>query len=100
VHQEPGFEARLEFSFRARRRQDDRSCIAVSVKRIRCPECKYELLYATLGSKGSYMTGGGFEHACARRTEIVANDAMSCPVLRAAAEEVLRAEFPGRDVSQ
>ena len=72
----------------------------MSVKRIKCPECKYELLYATLGSKGSYMTGGAFEHACARRSEIVVNDAMSCPVLRAVVEEVFRAEFPGREFRQ
>ena len=72
----------------------------MSVKRIKCPECKYELLYATLGSKGSYMTGGAFEHACAKRSEIVVSDAMSCPILRAAVEVVLRAELPGRGVPQ
>ena len=72
----------------------------MSVKQILCPECKYELMYATFGSEGSYKTGSSFEHDCARRSEIQVDDAMSCPILRAAAEQVLRAEFPGREVSR
>ena len=72
----------------------------MSVRHIKCPECKYELLYATLGSKGSYMTGATFEHACAQRGGIVANDAMSCSVLRAEAEKILHAVFPGRETPE
>jgi hypothetical protein len=71
----------------------------LSVKRIKCPECEYELMYATFGSEGSYKTGSNFEYVCARRSEIRDNDAMSCPALRAAAEQVLRTEFPGREFS-
>ena len=72
----------------------------MSVKRIACPECKYELTYATFGSEGSYKTGDTFERLCARRGEIEVHDAMSCPVLRAAAEQILRAQFPGREISR
>jgi hypothetical protein len=70
----------------------------MSVQRIACPECKYELLYATLGSRGSYKTGAGFPHACAHAAEIDPHDAMTCPALRAAVEAALRAQFPGRDL--
>lgn len=69
----------------------------MSVQRIVCPECRYELLYATLGSKGSYKTGSGFRFACARAAEIDPDDALTCTVLRAATEAALRVQFPGRD---
>lgn len=72
----------------------------MSVKRIRCPECPYELTYATFGAEGSYKTGGAFEHVCARGSEVQARDAMTCPVLRAAVEQALRSEFPGRGISR
>lgn len=72
----------------------------MSVQRIRCPECSYELIYATFGAEGSYKTGSAFEHDCARRGEIEAGDALSCPALRAAVEQALRAQFPGRGLSK
>ena len=71
----------------------------MSVHRIACPECGYELLYAISGSKGSYRTEAGFERRCARAEELRAGDALSCPVLRAAVEEALRSQFPGRKVT-
>ena len=71
----------------------------MSVKRIACPECRYELIYATFGSRGSYRTGSTFERLCARSGEIEAQDAMTCPALRAAAEQVLGTQFPGREPS-
>ena len=66
----------------------------MSVRRIVCPECAYELVYALLGSKGSYRTDGAFALACARAHEIRTDNAMNCSVLRAAAEQVLRVKFP------
>ena len=71
----------------------------MSVHRIRCPECKYELIYATFRADGSYRTGSSFGQLCARRSEIQVDDAMTCPALRAAAEPVLGALFPGREGS-
>ncbi len=68
--------------------------------RIACPECKYELLYATLGSKGSYKTENSFERLCRRTAEIQAHDALSCTVLRAQVERALREQFPGREISR
>lgn len=72
----------------------------MSVRRIVCPECRYELLYAMLGAKGSYKTGTDFAATCARRAEVDARNAMTCPVLRAVVETELRAQFPGREVSR
>jgi hypothetical protein len=72
----------------------------LSVRTIACPECKYALMYATLGTKGSYKTGPAFEQQCTHAGELEVLDAMSCPVLRAAAEGALRAQFPGREVSR
>jgi hypothetical protein len=71
----------------------------MSVHRIACPECTYELMYATFGSKGSYKTGPNFAYLCARAGEIDAQNAMSCPVLRPVVEQALRSQFPGRGVA-
>ena len=74
--------------------------VEMSVHRVVCPECKYELLYATLGSKGSYKTGPSFGQACLHAGAIQPGDALSCPVMRAAAETAFRARFPGREVAR
>ena len=71
----------------------------MSVHRIACPECGYELLYATAGSKGSYRTEPAFARLCARGEERRPDDALSCPILRAAVEGALRSQFPGRKVA-
>ena len=72
----------------------------MSVQKIVCPECKYELMYATLGNQGSYKTDSAFARVCTHAGEHQALDAMSCPALRTAAEVVLRSKFPGREISR
>ena len=72
----------------------------MSVHRLACPECAYELVYATLGSRGSYRTDGTFALTCARAREIRSDDAMNCPALRAAAEQVLNLRRPGGEAAE
>ena len=72
----------------------------MSVHRLACPECAYELVYATLGSRGSYRTDGAFALACAHAREIRSDDAMNCPALRAAAERVLKVPIPGGETAE
>ena len=69
----------------------------MSVSRLNCPECGYELLYAMLGSRGSYRTPGEFASTCAHAAEIQTHDSMNCPVLRAEAERILGAKLPGSE---
>ncbi len=72
----------------------------MSVHRLACTECAYELVYATLGSRGSYRTDGAFALTCARAGEIRSDDAMNCPALRAAAERVLKVRLPGSEPAE
>lgn len=72
----------------------------MSVRTIVCPDCQYELMYATYGTSGSYRTGEAFVRTCRHVGELEGLDAMSCPILRAATEAALREQFPGRGVSK
>jgi hypothetical protein len=69
----------------------------MSVSRIQCPRCGYELLYAMLGARGSYRTPTDFARLCAHAGEIETHDSMNCPVMRAEAERILGAKFPGSE---
>lgn len=79
---------------------DGRAEVRLSVRTIVCSECRYELMYATYGTKGSYRTGEAFARTCRHADELEGLDAMSCPVLRAETEAALREQFPGRGVSK
>jgi hypothetical protein len=72
----------------------------MSVSRIHCPECGYELLYAMLGSRGSYRTPSEFARTCAHAGGIQTHDSMNCPVMRAEAERILRAKLPGSEAAK
>jgi hypothetical protein len=71
----------------------------VSVQLIACPDCAFRLPYAILGRQGSYRTGREFVGLCKHLPAGGAEgaDALTCPVLRAEAERVLKVQFPGRE---
>lgn len=66
----------------------------MSVHKVLCPECSYQLIYATLGTLASYRTDRAFSLTCAHAREIRTDNAMNCPTLRAASERVLRVSRP------
>ena len=68
----------------------------MSVSTITCPECAFEVIYASLGAKGSYRTTNDFLATCLHGAEVDTRDAMKCPVLRAEAERVLNLRLPPR----